>query len=99
MIILSYCLSGSEAGAKKRRKKKREKKKKKNQKEKEEREEKEKLSPHVLSAEKIDEKCRNAEKVDDVPWGSWVLVQSPYITSTVLPRYDTTTVLPWAMTV
>ena len=38
---------------------------------KKEREEKEKLSPHVLSAEKNDEKCRNAEKVDDVPWGSW----------------------------
>ena len=38
---------------------------------KKEREEKEKLSPHVLSAEKFDEKCRNAEKVDDVPWGSW----------------------------
>ena len=38
---------------------------------KKEREEKEKLSPHVLNAERIDEKCRNAEKVDDVPWGSW----------------------------
>ena len=38
---------------------------------KKEREEKEKLSPHALSLDKIDERCRNAEKVDDVPWGSW----------------------------
>ena len=38
---------------------------------KKEREEKEKLSPQALSLDKIDERCRNAEKVDDVPWGSW----------------------------
>lgn len=35
------------------------------------REEKEKLSPQALSLDKIDERCRNAEKVEDVPWGSW----------------------------
>ena len=38
---------------------------------KKEREEKEKLSPQALSLDKIDERCRNAEKVEDVPWGSW----------------------------
>lgn len=38
---------------------------------KQEREEKEKLSPQALSLDKIDERCRNAEKVEDVPWGSW----------------------------
>ena len=38
---------------------------------KQEREEKEKLSPQALSLDKIDEICRNAEKVEDVPWGSW----------------------------
>ena len=38
---------------------------------KKEREEKEKLSPQALSLDKIDERYRNAEKVDDVPWGSW----------------------------
>ena len=38
---------------------------------KQEREEKEKLAPQALSLDKIDERCRNAEKVEDVPWGSW----------------------------
>ena len=38
---------------------------------KKEREEKEKLPPQALSLDKIDERCRNAEKVEDVPWGSW----------------------------
>ena len=38
---------------------------------KQEREENEKLSPQALSLDKIDERCRNAEKVEDVPWGSW----------------------------
>ena len=38
---------------------------------KKEREEKEKLSPQALSLDKIDERYRNAEKGDDVPWGSW----------------------------
>ena len=38
---------------------------------KKEREEKEKLSPQALSEEKIEERCRNAEKIDDVPWESW----------------------------
>ena len=38
---------------------------------KQEREEKEKLSPQALSLDKNDERCRNAEKVEDVPWGSW----------------------------
>lgn len=38
---------------------------------KKEREEKEKLSPQALSLDKIDERYRNAEKVEDVPWGSW----------------------------
>ena len=38
---------------------------------KKEREEKEKLSPQALSLDKIDERCRNAEQVEDVPWGSW----------------------------
>ena len=38
---------------------------------KQEREEKEKLSPQALSLDKIDERCRNAEKVENVPWGSW----------------------------
>ena len=47
---------------------------------KKEREEREKLSPKAMSEEKIDEECRNADKVDDVPWGRWEPTQRCVLT-------------------
>lgn len=38
---------------------------------KKEREEREKKVPRVLSEEKINQECMNADTVDMVPWGSW----------------------------
>lgn len=39
--------------------------------EREKREERERKSPSALSEEKLDEIFRSADKVDDIPWGSW----------------------------